>query len=176
MKKPANGPIKYHWHASVNSGGNLSLLLENAHEIIEKEDKETALAAGIESAFKFMKEKGYLKAEVRFLSSTDLAREHGYSRQYWEKLLKEGKILYKETGGGMITTDLWVDGYLQKKDEVDRYVRDCKKVVSFILETGKKSGIVRCPRCETENFNFAVNTDNSNGGCRKCGFHIYTTM
>ena len=143
-------------------------------EKAEKNEKEKILASGLVQAYEFMRKKGYTKAEDDFVTPTDLAKERGKSRQYWEKLFREGKISYKETSAGMITTDVWVDGYLKNKDLVDQYVRETKELVKRANETGRRHGSVQCPRCQGR-FNFAVNTNNTNGGCEKCGFHVYTT-
>jgi len=167
---------EFHWHASVSSGGTLDLSLYFPNKEITKEDKERALASALVQAKKFMLGKGYLLPDTRFMSSSNVAREYGHTRQYWEKLLKEGKIPYKETAAGRITTDLWVKGYLNNKEKVDEYVRNRNKVISKIQKETRKIGTVECPHCKEERFEYAVNVNSINGICRaSCGFRIHTT-
>lgn len=165
---------KFYWHANTSSGGTLSLSV-NFEGTFSKNDKETALADALAQCYQFMSEKGYIPFNAKLLSSSDIAEKFGHSRQYWEKLLNEGKILYKETSAGRITTDLWVNGYLGNKEEVDGYVRNVRKVLRLIDESKKKSGTVSCAQCGEENFQYHVNTGgNTNGICRSCNFHIHT--
>ena len=111
------------------------------------------------------------------MSPSDVAKEYGHTRQYWEKLIKEGKIFYKETAAGSITTDLWVNGYLNNKERVDEYVRFKNKVVASIAANDKKWGKTKCPQCGKMEFDFAVNVNNINGVCRAgCGFRINATI
>lgn len=173
MSSPENKTIKYSWHAGINSGGSLSLMLTIPKEV-SKDEKVSSLASGIAESVKAMRNKGYLRLrpEARFMTSTDLSETYGSTRQYWEKLLKEGKILYKETAGGMITTDLWVDGYLDNKDRVNRYARNCKIMATRIKELKERHGTTTCVECETDRFEFNKNMSNTNGLCRNCGFRI----
>ncbi len=165
-----------HWQASVSSEGTLGLDLYFPDEKVTKEEKERALASAIDQSKNVMLSKGYLPPTARFLSSSDMAKEFGFSRQYWEKLLNEGKIPYKETAAGRITTDLWVRGYLDNKEEVDEYIRNVKKVISLIPKDGKTWRKLTCPKCGEESFEYAVNLNNINGICRSgCGFRINTT-
>lgn len=167
----------YHWNAMTSSGGTLELSLYFPNTKPTKADKEEALAAALADSFDFMLSKGYLPPETRFLSSSDIANKYGYTRQYWEKLLNEGKIPYKETAAGRITTDLWVEGYVNNKEKVDAYVRNLRRVLKSIEEGGKKSGSVECPQCGEARFEYFVNVNsNTNGLCRAgCGFRIHTT-
>jgi len=169
-------PKKFYWHADTSSGGTLSLSLDFKGEF-SKKDKESALAKGLMLAYKFMERKGYIPFKAKLLSSRDIAEKYGNSRQYWEKLLNEGKILYKETSAGRITTDLWVSGYLGNKEEVNKYVKNVRSVIKSINESKRKGGAVICPVCEEGRFEFFVNTGgNTNGICRNCNFHIHTTQ
>src|SRR3989338_6816353 len=143
---------------------------------LTKGQKEKALAYGIAASVKNMLERGFLTPEARFMSSMDIAEKFGQSRQYWEKLLSEGKIPFKETSAGRITTDLWVQGYLNNKEEVDRYIRDRNKVVAIIIDGKKKHGRITCPNCGEVQFDYNVNYQSINGLCRaRCGFRINTT-
>ncbi|MBI5412630.1 hypothetical protein HZA43_05725 [Candidatus Peregrinibacteria bacterium] len=122
-----------------------------------------------------MNHKGYIPYDAKFLSSRDIAEKYNHTRQYWEKLLNEGKILYKETSAGRITTDLWVNGYLGSKEEVDGYVRNVKKMLKSINESRNHYGPITCAQCGEENFQFNVNAGGStNGVCRSCNFFIHT--
>src|SRR3989344_8260894 len=121
---------KYSWHAGVSSEGTLDLeLYFPDNKEITKEEKERALAEGLHQTKEYMLSKGYLVPDARFMSSSDLAEEYGYTRQYWEKLINQGKIPYKHTSAGRITTDLWVKGYLNNRDKVDEYVKNTNKMV-----------------------------------------------
>ena len=176
IKKKDKELEKFHWHVMTGSEGFLALDLYFPNKNITKEEKEIAIASALAQSRDFMLSKGYLFPDTSFMSSSDLANEHGHTRQYWEKLLKEGKIPYKETAAGRITTDLWVQGYLKNKEQVDKHVRNRKKVISLIQKGGKKMGVVECPQCKEEKFDYAVNTNNINGICRaNCGFRIHTT-
>ncbi len=166
---------KFYWHANTSSGGTLSLSLNLEGEFTKKE-KESALAEGLRACAKKMEELGYIPHNAQIMSSSDMAREYGKTRQYWEKLLNEGKIHYKETSAGRITTNLWVEGYLRDREQVNKYVRNVKDVLDAIDATKRANGRVICPVCQKENFEFYVNADtNTNGICRACGFYIHTT-
>lgn len=169
-------PRRFYWRATASSGGTLSLDV-GVQELRSKSERIGALADALKDATKFMEERGYIPFQARLMSSRDIAAEYGKTRQYWEKLLNEGKILYKETSAGRITTDLWVEGYLGNKAEVDKYVKDVKTVLQRINEARRRSGSVVCPVCEKERFEFYVNTTSStNGLCRSCGFHVHTSQ
>jgi hypothetical protein len=167
-------PRKFHWHANANSGGTLSLSLHYENSVSKKE-KEMALAHGLEECLKFMENQGYIPFSAQLMSSRDIANKYGKTRQYWEKLLNEGRILYKETAAGRITTDLWMNGYLGNKEDVDKYVKDVREVLDTINKTDKKNGTVHCAVCKENRFEFYVNLNSgTNGICRVCGFHVYT--
>lgn len=168
-------PKKFYWHANTSSGGTLSLDL-NLQGDFSKVEKELALADALAQAHNFMHDKGYIPFNAKLLSSRDIAENYGHTRQYWEKLLNEGKILYKETSAGRITTDLWMNGYLGNKEEVDGYVRNVKKILLTVREVKDGSGTITCPQCGEENFQYHVNFDsNTNGVCRTCNFYIHAT-
>lgn len=163
--------LKYSWHAGINTGGDLSLML-TVHEELTRDQKEKALATGISESVKVMREKGYLQPEARFMTSSDLSSGYGFTRQYWEKLLKEGKILYKQAAGGMITTDIWVQGYLSNKEKVDRYAKNCKTSVRKIIAEKLRHGTIICTDCGENRFEYNKNSANVNGLCRVCGFRV----
>lgn len=172
MKQATN---KFYWHANTSSGGTLSLGI-NFEGTYTKNEKEKALADALMKCYEFMSNKGYIPFDAKLLSSRDIAKKYGYTRQYWEKLLNEGKILYKETSAGRITTDLWVNGYLGNKEEVDGYVKNVKKILEKIKEDKRNSGTIICTDCGEKNFQYHVNIGgNTNGICRSCHFHIHTT-
>lgn len=173
VKRDEKAKNKYYWNAHMSSGGTLNLRL-HFPDGVTKDEKEQALADGIAQSHKYMLSKGYLLPRSRFMSPKDLSTQYGHSRQYWEKLLKEGKIPYKETSAGMITTDMWVEGYLNNKEAVDEYVRNCKRVLRSIHENGNRRSAVICPSCKEERFEYSLNTHNTNGICRACGFHLNT--
>jgi hypothetical protein len=164
-----------YWHAGVSSGGTLSLSLDMLGEFSKKE-KEREIAHGISECYEKMKRNGYIPFEARIMSSRDIAHKYGKSRQYWEKLLRENKIRYKETSAGRITTDLWIKGYLDNKENVDKYVRDVNTILKTIDDSNKKHGAVECSVCGKERFEFFDNTARVNGICRTCGFHVHTTQ
>ncbi len=174
MLKKDEMPRQFFWHASVDNGGNLSLEV-NIREAKNEAEKVMAIASGLKQGVKFMEERGYIPYRAKLMSSSDLADEYGKTRQYWEKLLNEGKILYKETSAGRITTDLWVEGYLGNKKKVDGYIKNVRMVLGRIRELGKHNGTVICPLCRENRFEFFVNLNgNTNGICRVCGFRIHT--
>ena len=141
-----------------------------------RKEKEEALADVLRQAAQSMEKKGYIPANARLMSSRDIAEEYGKSRQYWEKLLSEGKILYKETSAGRITTNLWVRGYLDNKEAVDGYVKNVRQVLRSIHDLDKRNDTVQCPVCNENRFEFFANANNNtNGICRHCGFHVHTT-
>ncbi len=166
---------KIHWHAGTSSGGTLTLDIDFEGEF-SKEEKELELADAIRQCIEQMESKGFIPFDAEFLSSRDLSRVHGKSRQYWEKLLREGKIQYKETSAGRITTSIWVNGYLNEPENVNRYVRNTKTVLKTIKSLRSTSGTTACPVCGENRFEFAVNVNfNVNGVCRNCHFYMYTT-
>lgn len=176
--KSKNISKKFHWQAHTSSGGTLglSLYFPDSREL-DKETKEKALASALTSSYEFMLSKGYIPPEAHFMSSSDVAKEYGKTRQYWEKLINEGKIPYKETSAGRITTDLWVQGYLDNKDAVDEYIRHRNRVVQSILSQKRRQGRIECPKCGKLEFDYAVNTNNINGLCRaQCDFRIHTII
>jgi hypothetical protein len=128
---------KVYWHAGVSSGGTLSLSVDMTGQFT-KEEKETEIAHGIQKCYEQMEQDGLIPFRARTMSSRDIAREYGKSRQYWEKLLSEGKIRYRETSAGRITTDLWIQGYLDDKPNVDKYVRNVREVLATIEQSKKK--------------------------------------
>ncbi len=176
MSKTKNDKSKkFHWYAATSSEGILELSLYFPNKNITKEEKEEALALALVQSKSFMLSKGYLLPNAHFMSSSDIAEKHGHTRQYWEKLLKEGKIPYKETSAGRITTDLWVQGYLNNKEKVDEYIRERNKVISTIQKENRKRGQVKCPHCGEHKFDYNINAHNINGLCRAdCGFRIHT--
>ncbi len=167
-------PRRFFWHAATSNGGTLSLDV-NVKEAKNASEKTRAIASSLKQAVKSMQEQGYIPSHARLMSSRDIADEYGKTRQYWEKLLNEGKILYKETSAGRITTDLWVAGYLGKREEVDRYIKNVQTILKRITETKERHGAVLCPICEKTRFEFNVNMNgNVNGICRSCSFHVHT--
>lgn len=176
MTKTNKTPYDYIWHSTVSNEGTLSLELYFPDKKATKEQKMLALAESLRQNRDNMLSRGYLTPNSRFMSSRDVAEEYGHTRQYWEKLLNEGKIPFKETSAGRITTDLWVQGYLNNKKEVDRYIRDRNKIVATILDGKKKHGRITCPNCGEVQFDYNVNYQSINGLCRaRCGFRINTT-
>lgn len=177
VKKTPKQKYDYSWHSNISSEGTLSLELYFPNKNVTKEQKEMALAESLRQNRNSMLSKGYLPPDTRFMSPTDISEKHGHTRQYWEKLLNEGKIPYKETSAGRISTDLWVQGYLNNKEKVDEYVRLRNKVVAEILSKKPKMGQAVCPNCGELAFDYSVNVDSANGICRaRCGFRINTTV
>lgn len=140
-----------------------------------KVDKIRALADVIDKCHFQMCKRGYVHDEVAFYSPSDLSREYGSSRQYWEKLLREGKIQYKITSAGMITTEVWVKEYLNGKEEVDVYVRNVKNALRQIAEDEKRSGLISCPQC-SKSMIYYNNVASVNGICRECNFYLLSII
>jgi hypothetical protein len=179
MDKENEKQKKFYWHANTSSGGTLSLSI-GFEGNPSKEQQTKALAGAIKQCQENMERNGFIPYSAQLMSSRDISEKFGKTRQYWEKLLNEGKILCKETSAGRITTDLWVQGYLGKPEEVNKYVKNVKAVLKTINERedkGKTWGKIDCPLCGQETFSFAVNCGgNTNGICRNspCGFHVHT--
>jgi hypothetical protein len=170
-------PKKYNFQGNVSSEGTASLDIFFPDSEPTNEEKIGVLANTLADAATYMLQQGYLPPESRLMSSRDVASEFGHTRQYWEKLLNEDKIPFKETAAGRITCDIWVQGYLDNKERVDEYVRNRNKAVRVIEETGKRHGKIACPRCKQEAFDYHINTASINGLCRAgCGFRIHTTV
>ena len=166
---------KFYWYANTSSGGTLSLGLDLTGEF-SQEEKESALAEGIRACVENMESQGYIPHNASLMSSGDVAREYGKTRQYWEKLLDEVKIHYKETSAGRISTNLWVPGYLNDREQVNKYVLNVRNVLDTIDATKRTGGRVNCSVCGKENFEFHLNGDaHINGICRACGFHVHTS-
>lgn len=166
----------YSWRAIISSAGTLDLDVSFLNKKLSAENKNKALAGALVQSYDAMLKKGYA-SDTRFLSPRDVARQYGNTRQYWQKLLNEKKIHYKETSAGRITTNLWVEGYLNNKEKVDKYLRNEKRVLRLIKKDGHKFGVVKCSACGEKKFNYHINiNDNINGLCRNndCGFRIHT--
>lgn len=167
---------KYSYQILASSDGNLLLELYFPDgDRPPRAIKEEALAKTLARSSEYMYHKGFLPPDVRFMSSRDVAREYGFTRQYWEKLLREGKIAYQETRAGRITTNLWVQGYLDNKDAVDKYVRQTKKALRLIEQSNDKSGTIECPNCSEERLEYYDNVNSVDGLCRACSFQLRAT-
>jgi len=174
MKKEIEEKRKFYWHANTSSGGTLSLGLDLVGQF-SKEEKENLLAEGIRACVENMEVQGFIPHNAHIMSSSDLSKRYGKTRQYWEKLLNEGKIHYKETSAGRITTNIWVQGYLEDKENVNKYVRDVKNQLEKIDESTRSQGRVECSVCGEDKFEFAKNGEEYiNGVCRSCGFYVHT--
>ena len=174
-KNETKKPITYRFHGNMSNQSTMSL------EIIFNDGKDhknlqnKALANTINKLLPIMIKKGFLSPEVRFMSPSDVAKEYGSTRQHWEKLINEGRIPSKRTSAGTITTDLWVKGYLGKKERVNEYFRNMRKAIRDIETSGQTGGTIKCPQCKESSFRFAVNQNsNQNGTCSKCDFKINT--
>lgn len=162
------------------SGGSLTLSLEMAEKAsksLTKKEKEEMLADALQQCVTYMQDRGDIPFNASTLSSRDVAKRYGNTRQYWEKLLNEGKILYKETSAGRITTELWVKGYLNDKENVDRYAKQVRKILDSIVHTKKRHGSVPCTACGNGDFRYYANYGgNTNGVCDNCGLHIHAFL
>ncbi|MFH1472915.1 MAG: hypothetical protein ABIF06_00675 [bacterium] len=166
---------KYSYTGHVSSGGTASLHLYFP-DAENNEQKKKALAHALAEIHPFMLSKGYIPPGAELMSPTDLANKYGHTRQYWSKLLDEGKIHYKDTSSGRITCDIWVEGYLGNREAVDAYVKRVNQITQGVKESDKKSGRIICPSCGKEAFDYFVNVNNINGVCRAgCGFQVNTT-
>jgi hypothetical protein len=164
---------KFYWRARTSSGGTLSLDLSYEGPS-SKQQTERLLAEAIQQAHEHMEREGFIPLKAQLMTARDIAKEHGSTRQYWEKLLNEGKILYRETSAGRITTDLWVNGYLKRRDEVNRYVRNVNRIIKQVQESCNRTGELPCPVC-FRNFEYSMNYEYINGICRSCGFYVHST-
>ena len=127
-----------------------------------------------------MERKGY----IRFMSPSEIEKTYGGYRQHWERLLREGRIRFIETSAGRMTIDLWIEQYLQNKEEIDKYCRMKNKVIKEIMERKERSCILMCPKCGERQLDCIYNilikpkkgeVYNTNGVCRNhgCTFKFY---
>jgi len=178
MKKKETKKEKpdYSTHGIMSSEGTVDLDISFLKEKPSREEKNQALAGALAQTYEAMFKEGYT-SDTEFLSPRDMAAQYGSTRQYWQKLLDEGKIHYKDTSAGRITTNLWVEGYLNNKEKVDEYLRNQRRVLKLIRDDGQQSGVVKCPACGEQRFNYNDNGSyNINGLCRNtsCNFRIHT--
>jgi len=147
------------------------------------DNKRQILAEALAAVSKRMANKGYVKSmrDLELLSASDIATRYGGTKQYWDKLLREGKIPYKKTSSGKITTNVWVEGYLGNKEEVDKYIKAFKAARKSIInnydQNRKSYGIVRCPYCRNKTLGYNYNRgDHINALCRStdCNFKLDT--
>lgn len=167
----------YYMSGITNSGGSASLDIDFQGPSVSKTEEEKVLAIELMKITQFMFDKGY----IRFMSSSDLSRNYGRSRQYWEKLIKEGKIPYQKTASGSITTNVWVEGYLQE-EKVEKYSKALLKIRNEIIKRHGRDTYIRemqleCPYCKNTTFDYNYNNGSSiQGLCRSpgCDFQIHT--
>lgn len=121
-----------------------------------------------------MERKGY----IRLMSPSEIEKTHGGYRQHWERLLREGRIRFIETSAGRMTIDLWIEQYIQNKEDIDRYCRMKNKVIKKVMERGERSCTLVCPKCGEQQLNCVYNifmkpkkgeVNNTNGVCRNYG-------
>ncbi len=178
--------IKYGWSGNISSEGTLNLdvsFLPDKQKV-EQDLLYAILAEAIQGSVKLMEEKGYVSlSELRLMSSREMAEEYGNSRQYWEKLLREGKIPFYQTAAGRISLDLYVEAYITKKEDVDRYTNNIRKVVRQMKESKEAVSILRktqCPSCkeQTLDYNWNKSAHEANGICRSnnCDFRFMTSI
>jgi len=121
-----------------------------------------------------MERKGY----IRFISPSEIEKTYGGFRQHWERLLREGRVKFIETSAGRMTIDLWIEQYLQNKEEIDKYCRMKNKVLKEIMERADRSCTLVCPMCGERQLDCIYNiflkpvkgeVYNANGVCRHHG-------
>ncbi len=170
----------YRMSGMTSSGGDASLSINFKDEKSSKNEGEMALAIELEKITQFMFDKGY----IQMMSPSDLSKRYGKTRQYWEKLIKEGKIPYQRTASGAITTNIWVEGYLRNKEEVDKYANALRKISAAISEVHTGNDNTReikltCPYCKNLAFEYCYNRGGEvSGSCRTptCDFRINTII
>lgn len=57
----------------------------------------------------------YMRDNIEFLSPSDISKKYGKTRQYWEKLMKLGKLWSQQTKAGKITTNKHLEEYFQTR-------------------------------------------------------------
>jgi len=168
---------KYGWHGAMTSSGKLGLSLY--FEEPEGVDADLALGATAESIVQsvaYMQKQGYIPPNARLMSSREIAEAYNFTRQYWEKLMREGKLPYYQTAAGRITVDLWVEGYLQNREKVDEYVTWQKSAVRRALAAKNYNEPIDCPKCGKPTLSYARNQHEVNGSCDSgCGFRFSTS-
>lgn len=138
---------------------------------LSSKEQLAALAITTAQLVQIMLEKGI----VRLYSSSDLSNTYGNSRQYWEKLLSEGKLPFQQTSSGRITTNLWVEGYLDSSTR-NSYPREVLEMRRRILSNEQLHGgsrRIRCVRCNGP-FEYYYNQGNWINGICSCGFRLNT--
>ena len=54
--------------------------------------------------------------DLHLMSSRDISAKYGKSRQYWDKIMKQGKIVNYQVSAGRITFDKFVEDFIDKVD------------------------------------------------------------
>lgn len=163
----------YAFHGTISSSGNLDVIINfTDKKPISSSMQKKVLAKVIDGAYHKMLNDG----TIRLMSATDVAKMYGNSRQFWEKLISDGKIPYYQTSSGKITTNLWIEGYIDKSSN-NTYPRENLEMRNRVVENEKKPNskpIVPCVRCD-QPFDYNYNQGlNINGICRHCGFKLRT--
>jgi hypothetical protein len=103
---------QFSFKGTMGTNGRLRLSLYFKEPNTPTSGMETALADVLKEMVSIMISNGQLK----FMSPSDISKEYGKTRQYWSKLIREGKIQYQQTSAGAITTNLNVSNYLQSQN------------------------------------------------------------
>lgn len=118
------------------------------------------------------------EGSIKFMSSLDVAQTYGNSRQYWEKLFSQGKIPYRQTAAARITTNLWVEDYLDGRGEktYPSLVLNVRRQVSANEENENSRRTIACPKCDIELPYEVVDYEKMTLNCSSCGFACVTPI
>lgn len=53
--------------------------------------------------------------DFKFYACGDIAKKYGKTRQWWHKLMRQGKLKYHQTAAGKITLQKYLDEYFHSK-------------------------------------------------------------
>jgi hypothetical protein len=67
--------------------------------------------------YKYCVRPGFLNAMLPWFSPTDLSKKFGKTRQYWCKIIKQGKLCSKQTSCGPIVTTEYLLTYFEEDEK-----------------------------------------------------------
>lgn len=162
---------KFRYGALTTSDGSISLDFDFSRGDFSDDEQQRALGLTTALLVRKMFEDGW----VRLLSSSDISKIYGNSRQYWDKLFREGKIPFQKTASGKITTNFWVEGYLDDStgETYPKEVLEMRRRIVANERSGSGLKHVPCIRCG-EHFQYNYNQGSNITGICKCGFRLDT--
>lgn len=148
---------------TCSNEGTLSLTI---YVPINQKDADEVFASFLLRAKEHMIEKGFISID-----------KEGYGKniEYWKNLLKEGKIIHEKVSTNHFNINIWMPGYLNTEEEVNKYLSNIDRLVESIKNDNKKWGKTICPNCGNEQFEYSAQNNRIEGLCRaNCGFRVYS--